>query len=215
MGAELYPVPALEPQQAHVSEIIVKKSRFICSIGHTAGMDECRNFISKVSAQYADASHNCFAFNGSAPGATAVCGCSDDGEPHGTAGQPMLNVVLHCGIGELTAVVTRYFGGTLLGTGGLVKAYQDAVKSALETLPTAQRLIPAFIELQLEHSIVGFLMHQLPKFNAEIISQNFGVVAEFTLRLPQSEAPALAALLKEKMRGRGSLCVKTPQSQRC
>ena len=204
-----FQVPALAVGQVHSREIIVKKSRFITTIGHTAGMEECRAFIATVSAQYADATHNCYAFNGSAPGSTAICGCSDDGEPHGTAGQPMLNVVLHCGLGELTAVVTRYFGGTLLGTGGLVKAYQDAVKTALADLPTAERMVPAYLDIVIEHSQVGLLKKLLPDFNAQILKQGFGAQASFTLLLPQAKASAFAALLADKTKGRGLIKLRT------
>ncbi len=209
VASTAFQVPALAPGQVHCREIIVKKSRFITTIGHTSGMDECRSFIAAVSAQYADATHNCYAFNGDAPDSTAVCGCSDDGEPHGTAGQPMLNVVLHCGIGELTAVVTRYFGGTLLGTGGLVKAYQDAVKLALSDLPVQERIIPAYIDLVLAHHQVGLLKKLLPTYRGQIISQHFGAEAEFTLLLPLEQAHAFAALLQDKTNGRGQIKLRT------
>ncbi|MBO8415873.1 MAG: YigZ family protein [Proteobacteria bacterium] len=199
---DTYLVPDLKAGAVHVNEIIIKRSRFITTIGHTAGAAACREFIDKISAQYADATHNCYAFNGTKPESTAVCGCSDDGEPHGTAGQPMLNVVLHCGIGELTAVVTRYFGGILLGTGGLVKAYQDSVKEALQTLPVTERLIPAQLELEVEHQTVGVVLYQLPFFRAEVLEQDFAQRAHFVLRLPKSRAAEFAALIKDKSRGR-------------
>ena len=203
MAAEdLYLVPDIQAGHFHQSEIIVKKSRFITSLGHTYGMEECRAFIAAVSAKYNDATHNCYAFNGTRPDSTAVCGCSDDGEPHGTAGQPMLNVILHCGVGEITAVVTRYFGGTLLGTGGLVKAYQDAVKEALASLPTMQRLIPAYLDLQLDHANTGMVMRLLPEFRAQIVKQNFAAQAEFTLLLPKARAAEFAALIQDRSKGR-------------
>lgn len=199
---DTYLVPDLKDDQVHVNEIIIKRSRFITTIAHTAGSDACKDFIAKISAQYADANHNCFAFNGGKPESTAICGCSDDGEPHGTAGQPMLNVVLHCGVGELTAVVTRYFGGILLGTGGLVKAYQDSVKEAMLTLPTCERLIPAVIDLTVDHPTVGVVLYQLPFFRAEVLLQDFAERAHFVIRMPQSRAAEFAALIKDKSKGR-------------
>src|SRR5690606_7146777 len=87
-------------------------------------------------AEYPDATHNCWAFVAGPPGDTASIGMSDAGEPHGTAGRPMLDVLLHSDVGEVVAVVTRYFGGTKLGTGGLVRAYGGAVQHALAELPT-------------------------------------------------------------------------------
>lgn len=86
------------------------------------------------------------------PGQTSKVGYSDDGEPHGTAGRPMLTMLLHGGVGELSAVVTRYFGGIKLGTGGLVRAYQGMVKLGLETLPTREHMIPARVEVVLDLS---------------------------------------------------------------
>lgn len=119
----------------HRTELIVKRSRFIASAYHTRGNDEVKKFIEKIRSEFADARHHCYAFNAGIASSTAFVGCSDDGEPSGTAGQPMLNVLTHSGIGEITVVVTRYFGGTLLGTGGLVKAYQDSIKEVLKEIP--------------------------------------------------------------------------------
>lgn len=202
---EIYPVPALKAGAVHVNELVIKKSRFITTIGHTPDADSARGFIAAVAAQYADANHNCFAYNASRPGSTAFCGCSDDGEPHGTAGQPMLNVVLHCGIGEITAVVTRYFGGILLGTGGLVRAYQDSVRQALLNLPVGERMIPAVLEISLDHALIGFLQYQLPQFRAEIIAQSYGSTAQLTVRLPRRRAQEFAALICDKSRGRAQI----------
>lgn len=129
-------VPNLEPGKIHRTEFTVKRSRFITSIGHTKGQDQVTLFLNNIRSEFSDARHNCFAFNAGKGNSTAQIGCSDDGEPKGTAGQPMLNVLTHSGFGEICVVVTRYFGGILLGTGGLVKAYQDGIKTALETLPS-------------------------------------------------------------------------------
>ena len=152
MTADTYRVPDLAPGTFHRTEQIIKKSRFITSVAHTKTPEEAKQFIEKIRQEFADATHNCWAFNASAAGSTTQIGASDDGEPHGTAGKPMLTVLVHCEIGELTAVVTRYFGGTLLGTGGLVKAYQSSVRQALETLPTCKRLSSALSKLPLSIS---------------------------------------------------------------
>ena len=130
-----YMVPNLTEGSFYRSEIIIKKSRFITSVGHTQGAEASEAFLEKIRREFSDARHNCYAFNAGRGGETAFAGCSDDGEPKGTAGRPMLNVLVHSQIGEITVVVTRYFGGILLGTGGLVRAYQDSVKEALAKLP--------------------------------------------------------------------------------
>lgn len=130
-----YMVPALNDGDVFRNELVIKKSRFIASVGHTKGVDEAEAFLNKIRREFPDARHNCHAFNAGRGNETAFIGCSDDGEPKGTAGRPMLNVLVHSGVGEITVVVTRYFGGILLGTGGLVRAYQDSVKDVLDKLP--------------------------------------------------------------------------------
>lgn len=130
-----YMVPALNDGEVFRNELVIKKSRFIASVGHTKGVDEAEAFLNKIRLEFPDARHNCHAFNAGRGNETAFIGCSDDGEPKGTAGRPMLNVLVHSGVGEITVVVTRYFGGILLGTGGLVRAYQDSVKEVLDKLP--------------------------------------------------------------------------------
>ncbi len=107
--------------------------------GIPPGVEEAKAFIEQIKAEFQDARHNCWAYCAGAAEYTDRIGASDDGEPHGTAGRPMLTAVTHSGIGEVTVVVTRYFGGILLGTGGLVKAYQSSVKMALEAVPTRIR----------------------------------------------------------------------------
>ena len=130
-----YKIPALNDGEIYRNELVIKKSRFIASVGHTKGVDEAEAFLNKIRREFPDARHNCHAFNAGRGNETAFIGCSDDGEPKGTAGRPMLNVLVHSGVGEITVVVTRYFGGILLGTGGLVRAYQDSVKEVLDKLP--------------------------------------------------------------------------------
>ena len=114
--------------------MVIKKSRFICWLDYAEGRDDMKNLLAEAREQHPAASHHCWAFscfNGRDEGQ------GDDGEPKGTAGWPILTVLQHAGVSNISAVVIRYFGGTKLGTGGLARAYADAVKEALETLPTA------------------------------------------------------------------------------
>ena len=207
-----YLVPDLKKGQYHTHEIVIKRSRFITTIAHTSSVEEAKAFIEEISAIYSDARHNCFAFNATAPGSTAFCGCSDDGEPKGTAGQPMLNVVLHCGVGELTAVVTRYFGGVLLGTGGLVKAYQGSVQEALETLPTTERMIAAKLSIGLEHRYIPKFQHMLPRYRATITNESYAEIAYFDVVLPDHEADNLEAELVDLTKGALKVIAKTKAS---
>ena len=133
-----YFIPDLAPEDLHRCEEIVRRSRFIVSLAHTPTPEAAKSFIERIKQEFPDATHNCWAYAAGAPGQTSKVGYSDDGEPHGTAGRPMLTMLLHGGVGELSAVVTRYFGGIKLGTGGLVRAYQGMVKLGLET-PRASR----------------------------------------------------------------------------
>jgi len=114
----------------------IKKSTFIVHIGHTPDLDAAKAFVRDIEQKYSDARHNCWAHVAGNPGGSHVYGFSDDGEPNGTAGKPMLNVLVGSGLGEVTAVVTRYFGGIKLGTGGLVRAYGGSLNNALEQLTT-------------------------------------------------------------------------------
>lgn len=200
-ATDSYPVPALKAGESRETEIVIKKSRFITSIGHTASTEEAKAFIAQVSAKYADARHNCFAFNATAPLSTAFCGCSDDGEPKGTAGYPMLTVLLHCGVGEITAVVTRYFGGILLGTGGLVKAYQDSVKNALDSLPTRECMIASRLSIGADHRYTAKIRYMLPEFRAEIIKESYSDIAVFEIELPVHECDRLKKALTDLTRG--------------
>ncbi len=196
-----YQVPALKRGQHHQSELVIKKSRFIATVGHTEGMEEAKVFIAQISKQYADARHNCFAFNAYKAGSTAYCGCSDDGEPHGTAGQPMLNVILHCGIGEIACVVTRYFGGILLGTGGLVKAYQDSVKEALRSLPVKRKVIEEKFAVALDHRHITFLMRLADRLEAQIIKSSFDEKARYEILVPQEQVQVFINTLKDQTCG--------------
>ncbi len=181
-----YLIPNLALGVCHQNELVIKKSRFITSVGHTDGLDEVKAFIAEISGHYHDASHNCYAYNAGRPGSTAFCGCSDDGEPHGTAGQPMLNIVQHSSIGEICCVVTRYFGGTLLGTGGLVKAYQDSIKAALSTLKTIERIERLHLKLVFDHCHTGKIMHLIKEHDATILDQSFNNEVSLKVLLPCS-----------------------------
>ena len=148
-----YFIPDLAPEDLHRCEEIVRRSRFIVSLAHTPTPEAAKSFIERIKQEFPDATHNCWAYAAGAPGQTSKVGYSDDGEPHGTAGRPMLTMLLHGGVGELSAVVTRYFGGIKLGTGGLVRAYQGMVKLGLETLPTREPMIPARVEVVLDYGL--------------------------------------------------------------
>lgn len=192
-----YPVPV----GRHRVESVIDRSRFICTIARVRTVDDAQAFIRAMNAEFADATHNCWAHVVGAPGSTDRIGVSDDGEPHGTAGRPMLTVLQHCGVGEIAAVVTRYYGGIKLGTGGLVKAYGGAVQEALATLPTEERVDTVTVSFSVGYMHVGAVQQRLPEVNAEVLQQDFGVEAQFVLRLPRVDLPVLSNHIGNLTRG--------------
>lgn len=196
-----YNIPDLRPGEVFRVEQTIKRSRFIASVGHTPGVEEAKAFIEQIKAEFEDARHNCWAYCAGAAGSTDRIGASDDGEPHGTAGRPMLTAVTHSGIGEVTVVVTRYFGGILLGTGGLVKAYQSSVKMALEAVPTRIRTKTKRIKFSVEHRFVNQVLRKIETANARILEKNFDMDADFDVEIPEDLAETFAKELEELTRG--------------
>lgn len=196
-----YNVPDLRPGEVFRVEQTIKRSRFIASVGHTPGVEEAKAFIEQIKTEFEDARHNCWAYCAGVAGSTDRIGASDDGEPHGTAGRPMLTAVTHSGIGEVTVVVTRYFGGILLGTGGLVKAYQSSVKMALEAVPMRIRTKTKRIKFTVEHRFVNQVLRKIENANGRILEKNFEMDADFDVEIPEDLAKAFTKELKELTRG--------------
>lgn len=193
-----YPIPS--PGMHRVEESI-KRSRFITSMMHAPDADAARQFIASIKEEFPDATHNCWAFAAGPPGDTASVGMSDDGEPHGTAGRPMLNVLHHGGVGEIAVVVTRYFGGVKLGTGGLVRAYSGMVNLGLESLPTEEKVERVHLTVLFDYSFVTQFKLLLPDFEAEVVQEDFGADAEFSVRMPVSRQKSFEHALSELTAG--------------
>jgi uncharacterized YigZ family protein len=201
-----YPVP----KGTHRIEQVIDRSRFLCTITRVANTEEAQAFVKTMNAEFPDATHNCWAYVVGAPGSSNVIGMSDDGEPHGTAGRPMLTVLLHSGIGEIAAVVTRYYGGTKLGTGGLVKAYGGAVQECLASLPTEMRVDTVLATFDVSYAQIGAVQQLLPTLEAAVVSQEFREQAAFTVKLPRSEASALRSAIGNLTRGGGTFRLHDP-----
>ena len=196
-----YPVPAASPQEAHRTEILVRRSRFLASCARTPDAASARDFVENVRRRCSDATHNCWAYTAGPPGDTARIGASDDGEPRGTAGRPMLNVLLHSGTGEICVVVSRWFGGIKLGTGGLVRAYQDAVRENLVTLALAERVPSVRYAVTLSYAHLDGLLRLLPRFGANIIAREYMAEAALHLELPEAQRAAFGKALAELTNG--------------
>ena len=193
------------PSQLHRTEEEILRSRFITTVAYTPTVEAARTFIATVSAEFADANHNCWAYVVGSPGSTGQNGMSDDGEPHGTAGRPMLTVLLHSKVGDITAVVTRYFGGTLLGKGGLVKAYSGGVQLALATLPLVERVPKAAITLMFDYSYVTPLQRLLPTYEAQLRSEQYAADVIYEISLPVERLAAFTAAVTELTNGQAIL----------
>ncbi|MDY6009910.1 MAG: YigZ family protein [Duodenibacillus sp.] len=200
--ADSYTVPDLPAGAVHRAEEVIRGSRFIVHLAHADSPEAAKRFIDAIRAEHARATHNCWAFQAGRPASTARIGASDDGEPKGTAGRPMLNVLLHSGVGEVAAVVTRYFGGTLLGTGGLVRAYQGLVKLGLETLPVRVREPERLLEMTVRYSDVRYVEDILTRHGARIAQKRFESDAVLVVHVPLAVEKNVCARLNEATCGR-------------
>jgi len=147
-----YPVPDLPPGEWAESELEVEKSRFIAWLCHAPDVAAFETLLAAARGRHPHASHHCSAFIAGPPGEQTAIGFSDDGEPGGTAGRPMYQVLEGSGLGQVGCVVTRYFGGTKLGTGGLARAYAQAVAQALDALARRERVERIPLHLRLDFS---------------------------------------------------------------
>lgn len=195
--ASRYPIPTERAR----AETVIDRSRFICSLARAESPEAAQAFIRELNAEFPDATHNCWAYVAGAPGDTARIGMSDDGEPHGTAGRPMLTVLLHSGVGEIVAVVTRYFGGTKLGTGGLVRAYSAAVQAALAVLETRERVDYGSLRVVVAYAHFATVQHLLPSFEAEIVTDSFAEDVTLDLKVPLQQLSLLRAALENATSG--------------
>ena len=199
-----YPIPA----ESHRVEDSIKKSRFIVSLGHAPDAESARSFVARIKEEFPDATHNCWAFNTGPPGDTAMVGLSDDGEPSGTGGKPMLAALLHADVGEIAVVVTRYFGGTKLGTGGLVRAYGGMVRLGLESLVTREKIETSALFATIPYTAVTLFKRMLPEFEAEVEEETFTDTAGFTLILPLEHVNEFRDRIAELTDGKGVVAEK-------
>ncbi len=191
-----YPIPAREAR----AEIVVINSRFIASAAPAFSVEEARAFIAHIRAAFPDASHNVPAFL-IGYGASVTAHCTDDGEPAGTAGRPALAVLQGSGLGDVVVVVTRYFGGTKLGTGGLVRAYSDAVKAVLAVLPRAEKIPTHTVMLACEYGYFERVRLLVQQNHGQILDEDFGADVTVTARFAIWHLDAFQDALRELSRG--------------
>lgn len=165
----------------------IKKSLFITQLAHTASIDEAKAFIDTVRQQHNEAGHNCWGFVAGRPENSMLWGFSDDREPSGTAGKPILSQLSGSGVGEICAVVTRYSGGVKLGTGGLVKAYGGGVQQALKLLQTIEKKITTKLRLQLDYAFMPIAQALMTQFSVLEVSANYGESIDLILEIERRQ----------------------------
>lgn len=183
------PVPA----QEHEVAIEVRKSRFIARAGYAESREQAMALLECMRHRYPDARHHCWAYLLGNPEAASSAAASDDGEPSGTAGKPILNVIRHKGIGDVMVVVSRYFGGIKLGAGGLVRAYAGATEAVLSELPLKEHIPSATVTLRLDFAREQPLRHWADVNGAEILGVGYGQQVTMQLRVPDQRLAALEA----------------------
>ena len=189
-------IPAREAR----CEITVVNSRFISTAAPALSVDEAKAFVVRVKSEFADASHNVPAYI-VGHGNSTIAHCHDDGEPSGTAGRPVLAVLRGSGLGDVAVVVTRYFGGTKLGTGGLVRAYGDAARSVLASLPRAEKVATHTVMLTVPYSAYERAQRLVMAHAGQVIEQSFTAEVTLMARLAVEQMPAFQDALRELSNG--------------
>jgi uncharacterized YigZ family protein len=185
--------------------LTVKASRFIARVAPASSVERAEHFINTVRREYHDAGHHCFAFRlGYAT--TQIERFSDAGEPSGTAGRPILEVIQAKKVWDVTAVVTRWFGGVKLGTGGLKRAYAETAAAALDETTLISRLVISAYDLRFDHELTGVVYRVINEFKALIPSTDFGKRIRMGVTVKRSKGPAFCARLIDA--GRGAIDIR-------
>lgn len=186
------------PKREVIVEEIIRRSRFITRLAPVESVDVAKEVLDAERAAHPSATHHCYAWIIGEPGATSKMAYSDDGEPHGTAGRPMLNVLEGRGVGDVVAVVTRYYGGTKLGRGGLVRAYGGGVQAALEKAGVELLVAKRQLTIVLDYGHLASFQHLCPTFEAEVISEQYAERVELGVSLPEAKAADFLETLKQR-----------------
>jgi uncharacterized YigZ family protein len=192
-----YPVPASQIRR----ELIVSNSRFISTLAPAFSVDEAKAFIQRIKAEFPDATHNVPLYI-IGHGNAEIAHCSDAGEPSGTAGRPALAVLRGSGLGDVAVVITRYFGGTKLGTGGLVRAYSEAVRLVVEAVPRAEKVLTHTVMLVIAYTYLERVRLLVAAQGGKILDEDFAADVTLTARLRVEKLPAFQSGLSELTNGK-------------
>ena len=183
------------------SDVEVKRSHFICALKRVKSEEEAREFINSVRREHFDARHNCFAMRIGRPG-NVFERSGDDGEPQGTAGKPMLEILKGRGLYDICAVVTRYFGGTLLGTGGLVRAYSDSLKEAVEASGISRVSRGLKVAVKCDYQSADRIKIYALNASIPVISEEYGEACSFTYIVAEGAEDGFLSKITELSLGR-------------
>lgn len=172
-------------------EIVEKKSKFIAHIFYVETPEEADNYIKEIKKKYHDARHNVFAYAIETGDEGIAVKYNDDGEPQGTAGSPILKIVLEQGLSNILVIVTRYFGGILLGTGGLVRAYSEATLKALEKTEYIEKIIGYKVKICVEYDQLDGLKYYANKSNLKIVNIEYLESVEVNVEMPKEKLDEL------------------------
>lgn len=200
-----YSVPLPTAGKPHVSQLEARRSRFLAQAFRAPDTAAAKAGIEAIKRRYRDATHNCWAFVAGPPGDAAHIGSSDDGEPAGTAGRPILNVLLHSGIGEIAMVVTRWFGGIKLGTGNLARAYQDCASENLRGLALEFFVPSCRGRVSLPYALFDTFKRLLAARGAKVISENYGERVDLEITAPLEAAAEIEFEITQKSGGKAAV----------
>lgn len=181
----------LKPARRQRFETDIKRSRFITTVIPVSDKPSALREIKQIRHEFPDANHHCWAMIAGNPHDTHHQDLNDDGEPKGTAGKPMLNVLQHSGMGNMVVIVTRYFGGIKLGAGGLVRAYSSSVSNALQQIDTTTQFIMQRWRLQLSYAQLATFEHWLKSSNIVTVDREFSDNVTLQLDVPESNLSSL------------------------
>lgn len=182
------------PQGSCERELEIKKSRFIGFATKACSRDEALAHVAAVKARYPDARHHCWAY---ILGDAESAAMNDDGEPSGTAGKPILNVLQHKGIGNVLVVVTRYFGGIKLGAGGLVRAYSQATELVMSALPVEELVMTTQFTVECDFAAEQPLRHFIGLHQGEVIRVDYSSQVALTIELPKQHGADIAQICRQ------------------
>ncbi len=190
----------LIPLEEIENEILVVNSRFIASLAPAKIVEEAREYIAEIKRRYPDATHNVPAFV-IGHGKSLITHCSDDGEPSGTSGRPALAVLQGSGLGNVVVVVTRYFGGTKLGTGGLVKAYGDAVREILPLVKLAELVETVTLAFTIPYNLYELCIRLIESNNGIVLDKVFAVEVDLLVQFKVENEESFKTDLVELCKG--------------